>query len=242
MEYKIGAFFVHGFMGYPTDFGNLSVALEKLNIDTKLIILPGHDKGENPSLYSWKNWLSYAEERYLEYKEKLDIVYLIGFSMGGTIATYLANKHGCDKLVLIAPAFEYFNPIQNIKDIKLAFKRRYFSINKIKAMMKQELGYQNENKIKFKTYRDFIMLTKYCIKNIGYLDIPIRIYHGENDELIPLSSSMNALKRFTNQDKKLDIIPYGRHMLLTGASAKVVESSIAEFLSVTLVKEEATIS
>ena len=44
MEYKIGAFFVHGFMGYPTDFGNLSVALEKLNIDTKLIILPGHEK------------------------------------------------------------------------------------------------------------------------------------------------------------------------------------------------------
>ena len=63
MEQKVGAFFIHGFMGYPTDFGNLIDEIQKLDIDTKVIILPGHNKEDNTTLYSWKNWISHAEEK-----------------------------------------------------------------------------------------------------------------------------------------------------------------------------------
>lgn len=243
MENRIGAFFIHGFMGYPTDFGNIPSKLEKLNVDTKLIILPGHGEDENVALYSWKNWLSYAEKSYLDYKAKFDVVFLIGFSMGGTIATYLASKYGCDKLVLIAPAYLYLNPIQHVKDIKLAIHKRIFKVNEIKNMIVEKYGYRDvTKKIKIKTYLDFISITKYCIRNSGCLNMPARLFHGDKDEIVPIKSSMNALKRFTNNDIKLHVIPYGSHMLLLGPKGNEVASMVAEFLNTVPVKEESTVS
>ncbi|HHU29047.1 TPA: alpha/beta hydrolase [bacterium] len=158
------------------------------------------------------------------------------------MATYLASKYGCDKLVLVSPAFEYINPIQNLRTIKEAFRRRLFGINKIKTMMEQEFGYNHKGKqIKLKTYRDFIMLTNYCKRNTGILNVPVRFYHGDNDEIIPLNSSLHAYRRFICEDKLVSIIPKGRHMLLTGESADQIITSITSFLSKSPVKEETTL-
>src|SRR5690625_6821664 len=77
-----------------------------MNTDWKLSvpILTGH--GEEFSLegISYDKWLEAAEKEMIKLMEECEILYVIGFSMGGMIAAYLAADLDVDKLVLLAPA------------------------------------------------------------------------------------------------------------------------------------------
>ena len=49
-------------------------------------------------------------EEFDELERKCEIVDVMGFSMGGALATYLSQVRKINKLILIAPANYYFNP------------------------------------------------------------------------------------------------------------------------------------
>src|SRR5699024_10116542 len=85
--------------------------------DIKVPTLPGH--GETLALgnVTHDKWLQAAEDALQSLKEKYTQVYLIGFSMGGMIAAYLAAKFKVDKLVLLAPAGKIFS----LKQLTLDF-------------------------------------------------------------------------------------------------------------------------
>src|SRR5690625_6969791 len=82
-----------------------------MNTDWKLSvpILTGH--GEEFSLegISYDKWLEAAEKEMIKLMEECEILYVIGFSMGGMIAAYLAAKYDVEKLVLLAPARKYID-------------------------------------------------------------------------------------------------------------------------------------
>src|SRR5690625_5881355 len=100
-----GCLIIHGYTGGPYEVKPLIEYLQT-NTDWKLSvpILPGH--GEELSLegISYDKWLEAAEKEMIKLMEECEILYVIGFSMGGMIAAYLAAKYDVEKLVLLAPA------------------------------------------------------------------------------------------------------------------------------------------
>lgn len=59
-----------------------------------------------------KQWLMRAESVVRTQCARKLPVYLVGFSMGGVIASWLASRYPIEKLALIAPAFTYLDPGQ----------------------------------------------------------------------------------------------------------------------------------
>src|SRR5690625_3339129 len=98
-----GCLIIHGYTGGPYEVKPLIEYLQT-NTDWKLSvpILPGH--GEELSLegISYDKWLEAAEKEMIKLMEECEILYVIGFSMGGMIAAYLAAKYDVEKLVLLA--------------------------------------------------------------------------------------------------------------------------------------------
>jgi carboxylesterase len=101
---------IHGFAGGAYDYGNLPNDLEFVNnYKVFTYTLPGHDKAIINKVTK-DDWIKMSEmqiEKIIKhgYKE----IYVIGHSMGGVIAAYLASKYKeVKKLVLAAPAFQYF--------------------------------------------------------------------------------------------------------------------------------------
>ena len=114
---------IHGFAGGTYDEEDLANYLElDSRFDTFQFTLPGHEK--NLSNVSYEEWIMYSEEKL---KWLIDngytSIYLIGHSLGGVIATYLATKFKeVKKLVLAAPAFQYLDVLGDDVSIKNSIK------------------------------------------------------------------------------------------------------------------------
>ena len=95
---------LHGWITTPADFGELPQALEKAGWHVVAPLHAGH--GTSPrdlKGLSADKLLAQARGHYDTLRASHDRVVLVGFSMGGAIASLLAADQPPDRLVLIAP-------------------------------------------------------------------------------------------------------------------------------------------
>jgi len=97
---------LHGWLTTPADFGDLPERLDEAGWDVYAPLQEGHGtKPADLEGVTANDLLRTAREHYDELRSRCDRVALVGFSMGGTMATILAAEQPPDALVLIAPYF-----------------------------------------------------------------------------------------------------------------------------------------
>jgi carboxylesterase len=79
--------------------------------------LPGHGESQTLKGIHFRQWLDHAEVELNKLFQSCDVVYVIGFSMGGLIACFLAANYPVDKLILLSAAAYYINPKQLTADL-----------------------------------------------------------------------------------------------------------------------------
>ncbi len=94
---------LHGFTSHPIlTMGPLSETLRKAGFNVAQPTLPGHGtRPENLRGVRWQDWLQTARAAYLTLPEPRAVV---GLSMGGLLAGWLAAEHKTAALVALAPA------------------------------------------------------------------------------------------------------------------------------------------
>ena len=144
-------------------------------------------------------WIRRCEgivESYINAGYKVSV---IGFSMGGVLATHIASKYPISKLFLVAPAFEYLNFTNIISS----------AMNLLRSPQSSEIFSLPTS---FTTA--FMEVVRTCKEEINQVKCPVCIIHGDKDEIIPLRSSMNAYAKIMHDKKKLFILHKGRHQLM----------------------------
>ena len=186
INFRKAILLIHGFAGGSYDYGDLGNDLQLFrNFDVFTFTLPGHDRYKINNVTK-EDWIKAAEvqiERIINngYKK----IYIIGHSMGGIIASYLASKYPeVKKLVLAAPAFKYLSfkddkldVIGSIKKVPKIFKE-YDSDEVISRVLKSPIS----------TIKEFMNLVDTHTNDIKNIDIPTLILHGTNDDLVPIDS------------------------------------------------------
>ncbi|MGM9876477.1 MAG: alpha/beta hydrolase [Bacilli bacterium] len=178
---------IHGFAGGAYDYGDLPNDLELINnYKVFTYTLPGHNKSiiNNVTKDDWIKKSEYQIEKIINHGYK--DIYVIGHSMGGVIASYLASKYKeVKKLVLAAPAFQYFkfenNKINILESIKVV-------PNLFKDYDKSEV-ISRIFKVPVSTIREFTSLVKEHHDDIKNIKCPTLIIHGTKDEIVPNSST-----------------------------------------------------
>lgn len=150
----------------------------------------------------WMHWVTKAKEQVDAYKHQQRDIYLVGFSMGGVIASYLANVCSIKKLVLLAPAFQYVN-MDMITDVIMKSASSFINNEK-----KEEIP------IPPSFYGAFTSLIKNLKKYISSVPCPVLLLHGDRDEVISSKSSLYAFDKIPHEQKKLYLLHGGRHRLL----------------------------
>jgi carboxylesterase len=89
-----GALVLHGFTGNPQSMRDLALAISDAGFTVELPLLPGHGTDIADMIPTrWENWSGAAEETYTELAARSDAVVVVGLSMGGLLAVWLAEHH-----------------------------------------------------------------------------------------------------------------------------------------------------
>lgn len=218
---------IHGFAGGTYDIEDLSNYLElNRNFDVFTFTLPGHDKSLGKA--KSEDWINKSEEQIKWLiNNGYNKIYLIGHSMGGVIATYLATKYNeVKKLVLGAPAFHYFNVEDNNIDITETIK----NIPKLLDNYGKDELISRFLKLNISTLKEFMDLVKTYYDYPKQIKCPILILQGKSDDIVPISSSKYVYDSVKTDIKKLVFIDNENHDLLKGENKEAIYKIIEEFL------------
>lgn len=87
----IGVLLVHGLNGSIHDMEELAEALAELGMITENILLPGHGTHVREMLaIGWPEWAQAVREELNKLKQRCDVVFLIGHSLGGALSLHTA--------------------------------------------------------------------------------------------------------------------------------------------------------
>lgn len=98
---------VHGYAGRPFEMRFLEERLRQAGFLTAVPILAGHDGDEAGfSASRFVDWRGSVNDAFEDLRCRADRIFVVGFSLGGSLALDLAQSHAVDGLVTIsAPVF-----------------------------------------------------------------------------------------------------------------------------------------
>mgnify|MGYP003550938652 CR=1 FL=1 len=227
-KFRKAILLIHGFAGGNYDYGDLGNDLELFrSFDVFTFTLPGHDKVVINRV-TREDWIKKAETQI----EKLinngyHEIYIIGHSMGGVIASYLASKYKeVKKLVLAAPAFRYFS----FKNDKLDVVQ---SLKKVPKLFKE---YPSEEilsrffKVPITTIKEFMKLVEEHTNDIQKITCPTLILWGTKDEIVPKDSVNYVFDNISSKSVTLFEIKTLTHDLFINDRYEDVKKIITFFL------------
>ena len=243
---------IHGFLTSIEDFGVLYNMLDDYDEVVKCQI-PGHGEKIDYKLFTIDATLFKVLDTFDELKSRHDQVDIVGFSMGGALASWLCTKRPVNKAVLIAPANKYLNFNSTFKMVKFYCETYADAYKETLGEKSQRLRkafsaltpYTENNTLSFKlavkrwlpninisTYNTFKTLIKICnqaLEGKGKMDTPTLIMWGELDELVPKASIKLVQKHFTNA-QTLIYKDVGHAMLMTNRGP-ALSKDIVDFLN-----------
>jgi carboxylesterase len=223
----------HGWTGYPGELHYLGYRLHDAGFTVSIPRLPGHGTcGEDLLQTSRHDWLRHSVDHFLDLKNSFAEVYLVGFSMGGLIATILAAQFRVNKLVLIAPAFEAatrflcLTPLVQIflPRIKLRYEeesddpdlhyiaREYRSWSWIKPAAELYRLQKTANR-----YLKFVYSSLFTIASRGDRTVPVRVA-----ELVEAQAP--------SRDKAQLILSNSGHKMVDGEEKELISEEIEKWL------------
>lgn len=226
----IACLIIHGFTGGPYELEPLSNFLkEETSWHIEIPTLPGHGRKLALKNVSHKKWISTAEDSLKQLLAKYDEVYLIGFSMGGMIASYLAAKYKVDKLVLLASARKYLSFKQIVFDI------RQVSLDGLKGNIKKNKLYIHYRKklggVPFKANLEFLKLVKFTKPYLKEINSTVLIAQGQKDGMVPYKTAYYLDKEIQSGEKEIVFFERSRHLICLGEDKDTLNQMIYDFLT-----------
>ncbi|HJF34085.1 MAG TPA: alpha/beta fold hydrolase [Sporosarcina psychrophila] len=207
---KTGVLFIHGFTGGPFEVRPLVNFLKReTDWQISLPTLPGHGLPLDLGKVSADSWLMEAELALKKLQKEVDRVIVVGFSMGGLIAMYLALRYKFDKLVLLSAAAKYISPRILLKEMGTMLAKP------IKAKYPPNTFYHlYEYKLTHTPLRatfEFLRIVRIIEPYYGLITTPVCIVQGEKDGIVPFTTAEHLMKTLGSEKKEFIKSPLGKH-------------------------------
>lgn len=225
-----GCLIIHGYTGGRYEVAPLAQYLkERTDWCIEVPLLPGHGKELDLENVTYDAWIDTAEKAFKKLQEKCNEVYVIGFSMGGMIAAYLAALYEIDRLVLLAPARRYisFKHLSSyIRElIGDGFKGK-LEENKLYDHYKSKAGM-----VPFRANLEFMKLVNKTKQYLSDVQSPVFIAQGKQDMIVPESAAHSINKEIGSEYKEVILFEQSKHLICLGDDKDVLNKKILTFLT-----------
>ncbi len=207
---KTGVLFIHGFTGGPFEVRPLiNYVRSKTDWLISVPTLPGHGVKLELRKASANTWLMEAELAIRKMAQQVDRVIVVGFSMGGLIAMYLALRYKVDKLVLLSAAAKYISPRILLGDLGILLTesiRKKYPPNTFYHLYDYKLTHTP-----FRATLEFLRIVKTVEPYYERIQAPVCIVQGMKDGIVPFTAAEHLYKKIGSEKKVFIKSPFGKH-------------------------------
>ncbi len=221
---KAGCLVIHGFGGDVKEVAPLASCLTNHGYMVLCPSLKGHTgRRKDLQCVSYTDWIASAEEGLLSLLADCNVVFIIGFSMGGLLAINLGLKHNIGGIVTVNTPIFYLN-------IKRAF------LNSVNVLIRKDFKTISRNikasrALPFSSLLNFISLVKATKPLIKLLSCPIFVAQAIDDPTVRKSSANYIFQRTGSQIKRLEFYNSSEHLILLSQNAELVIEDVIGFIS-----------
>lgn len=210
---------IHGFTGGPYEIQPLAEYLKKQGWYTVTPTLPGHrDDLKGLGTVTQEDWVAAMESAAKQTTEAAQGEFdLVGFSMGGLLAAYLANRFPVRRLILLNSAVYYVSPVRFFKySWERINERRFDDFSRLK-------------KVPLSSTMEFIKTVRKLKSEYKKLEVPTLIIQGRQDPIIhPYSGGYIASQIKTK--KELVFFPKSKHLICWEEDSHLLFGKVHQFL------------
>ena len=232
---------LHGWTSTPADFKHLWRPLADAGWDVYAPLMAGH--GTRPADLEGvtaDDLLEGARQHYAELRGRYDDVVLVGFSMGGTIATILATEENPQKLVLIAPFFGITHKWYYV----LPARWWHAMFGSLVSFVQRDTGRLHVNRpegvhdcVVYGAFPTKITMALFGLRRMALKDVdlaglqmPMLLVYAPNDEVASPSATKRFAKAVPAAVKKTLTCPRSDHYILHDYDREEAVAAIVEFL------------
>ncbi len=226
---KTGCVLIHGFTGTPWTLEELGAFLVQRNILVSIPLLPGH--GTKPSDLigiSWKEWVEVCRLEVEKMQRRCDEVFLIGLSMGGTIALLLATEIVCNGVITLSAPVTLSSFVVKLLPFLHFFirywKKKPFSFP---SSPPSQIGY---DRYPLEAVLEFIKLLDHVRNLLVDVNCPALVIHAKNDREINSLNAELIYNSISSTDKHKILLGSSDHIITKGVDKEMVEKEVFKFI------------
>ena len=241
-EASAACLLLHGFVGSRIDFAGLGDRLSEAGFYVRMVRLPGH--GTTPQDFAGKrpeDFIQAVRDEYGALRSRFDVVHVVGFSMGGALATLLASEQDVDRLVLVAPFYRityfwYYVLPPSIWNALFSPVIRYVPKGErfIKVNRRESLPHMFSYKsVPTRGVKTLVDLGKRARRPevLREVTCPVLVLHTRGDDAASLGAAEKAFGLLGSRDKTMHIYTErSNHHLLWDYDGEDAAQRIVDFL------------
>jgi carboxylesterase len=225
----VGALLCHGFTGTPQSLRPWAEQLAAEGLSVRLPRLPGHGTTlAEANLTSWPDWYAEVDRALAELLARCDQVFVMGLSMGGTLAIRLAEEHGdaISGLVLVNPSLLTKRPDRFLLPaLRLVVPSWKGIASDIKKPGSVELAY---DRIPMKAAYALSKLWVTTRADLAKVTQPILMFRSAEDHVVEPDSGALLLAKVASDDVREVVLHDSYHVAtLDNDAPAIVEGSLA---------------
>lgn len=196
--------FVHDYGSSPLDLLPLAQAINKQNYNCALLLLKGHGQTANEIIgINYEDWKEELAVSINYYKTRYETIYIVGFSLGATLAIDFAGSLGQEVIKGVVGISTYIKPknifLRKFLNIATLLKLKKFprALQVTDSISKQEIIYSKFLPVK----ETKLLIEQIQMKNHLFTDIqcPTFLFHSKDDKI----SDYDIIAKNANNNIKL---------------------------------------
>lgn len=237
---KVGIIVSHGFTGQPKSVKPWAKHLAAAGFTVRAPRLPGHGtRWQEMNNTVWQDWYAEIERTYRELSEKCDQVFVMGLSMGGSLALRLAEEKGkgIAGIVLVNPAVHSERPDRHLLPVlRLVVPAFPGIVNDIKKPDQDEGGY---TKMPLKAAYSLTQLWSAIKTDITKVNQPILVFRSADDHVVEPSNTAWILANVASKDAEEVVLHESYHVATLDNDAPTIFDGSLEFVNRVLASKQA---
>jgi len=222
-----GVLLLHGFSGTPAEVRDLGARLHARGYGVIGPALPGHAReGRTIEEIRAEDYLSAAEAALETVRGRYRTVYVVGFSMGGTLGLHLAQRKRVEALVTINAPLEMPAHVRN----GVPFVARYAANALLPVNMRALVGHPGRAIMPAHAVVTFLDVLERIRGGLADIACPLLVLQGTHDETVPAANADTIVAAAGARARSV-MIPNGPHVVTMGRWLDAIEPVIARFLA-----------